>query len=356
MSFPNKPYISLEEPDMREYAKTDPRGFLGQFPGGAILDEIQHSTELASYIQTIVDRPDFMGNYILTGSRNLSVRSNISQSLAGRTALLTLLPFSLHEISEYSINSGIDQLIYNGGFPRIHHRKLNPTQILSDYAATYVERDVRQLSMIKDLYVFQKFLRLCAGRTGQLLNLASLSNDAGISQPTVKEWLSVLEAGYICFRLPPYFANISKRLVKTLKLYFYDTGLAAYLMGINSVEQIEVHPLRGMLFENLIITEIMKHFMNTGHKSDLMFYRDSNGNEVDLIIRQGSGYIPIEIKSSATVSSSFFKGLRRFKTAAGSSDDGILVYAGKDSRIQNGTQVTNLNNLIRVIDRKNLIP
>lgn len=351
MTFPDMAYANLEEPDTREFAATDPRGFLAQFSGGAILDEIQRVPELTSFIQVAVDAQNFKGNYIITGSQNLSVSNTVNQSLAGRTALLTLLPFSFIEISDNWTDSDVNHLIYKGGYPRIYHRKLNPTRTLSDYTATYIERDVRRLSMVKDLTVFQKFLGLCAGRTGQLLNYANLSNDTGVAQTTIKEWFSILEASYICFRLPPYSGNLSKRLVKSPKLFFYDTGLAAYLMGINSVEQIAVHPLRGMLFENLIVTEVMKYFLNNGRRPGLMFYRDSNGNEVDLVIQRGTDVVPIEIKSAATVNRDFFKGLKRFKASVSSSADGILVYGGSETRMQNGVQVICLDSLDDVLSR-----
>lgn len=351
MTFPDMAYANLEEPDTREFAATDPRGFLAQFSGGAILDEIQRVPELTSFIQVAVDAQNFKGNYIITGSQNLSVSNTVNQSLAGRTALLTLLPFSFIEISDNWTDSDVNHLIYKGGYPRIYHKKLNPTRTLSDYTATYIERDVRRLSMVKDLTVFQKFLGLCAGRTGQLLNYANLSNDTGVAQTTIKEWFSILEASYICFRLPPYSRNLSKRLVKSPKLFFYDTGLAAYLMGINSVEQIAVHPLRGMLFENLIVTEVMKYFLNNGRRPGLMFYRDSNGNEVDLVIQRGTDVVPIEIKSAATVNRDFFKGLKRFKASVSSSADGILVYGGSETRMQNGVQVICLDSLDDVLSR-----
>ncbi len=206
--------------------------------------------------------------------------------------------------------------------------------------------------MVRDLTVFQRFMGLCAGRTGQLINYARLGNDAGVAQTTVKEWLSLLEASYICFRLPPFFGNISKRLVKSPKLYFYDVGLAAYLMGINSVEQISTHPLRGMLMENMIVTEVMKHFFNKGqNRPGLMFYRDSNGNEVDLVVQRGADTVPIEIKSAATINRDFFKGLKKFKSSVDRADDGILIYGGSETRVQNGVQIANLNSLHEVLSR-----
>lgn len=224
---------------------------------------------------------DFTGKYILTSSQNLSVSNTVNQLLAGRTALLTLLPFPSTEISTHWAEKEIDSLIYSGGYPRIFHRDLNPIQAISDYVATYIERDVRQLSLVQDLTVFQKFMGLCGGRTGQIINYTRLSNDTGVTQPTVKEWLSLLEASYICFRLPPFFSSISKRLVKSPKLHFYDVGLAAYQMGINSPDQISTHPQRGMLFENMIVTEVMKYFLNKGqNRPGFMFYLDSNGKGI----------------------------------------------------------------------------
>ncbi|MCD4848993.1 MAG: ATP-binding protein [Candidatus Aegiribacteria sp.] len=350
MTYPEMAYANLEDPEIREYAFTDPKGFLAQFPDSVILDEIQRVPELISYIQVIVDTPGFSGNYILTGSQNFSVSNTVNQSLAGRTALLTLLPLSSSEILNRYPESKPDVLIYQGGYPVIYRKCLNPTQVLGDYIATYVERDIRQLSMIRNLTVFQRFLGLCAGRTGQLLNSSSLSNDTGVSQTTVREWLSILEASYICFRLPPFYGNISKRLVKSPKLYFYDTGLAAYLMGINSISQLSVHPLRGMLFENLIVTEILKFILNRRMRPDLFFYRDSNGNEVDLVIPDGTGFVPVEIKSGATISKDFFKGLAKFSKAVKSPVNKLLVYGGNDERVQNGVQITGLHTLDRTLE------
>ncbi len=345
MVFSNLPYANLEDPETREYASTDPKGFLKQFPGGAVIDEIQRVGELASAIQVAVDDPDFQGTYVLTGSRNFAVRSSVDQSLAGRTALLTLLPFSYEELSTRWSRLSSDDLLYRGFYPRIHDRELNPTQALVDYVGTYVERDLRQLSLIRNLAVFQRFLGLCAGRIAQLLNIEGLAADTGVSHATVREWLSLLEASYVAFRLPPFFKNISKRLIKSPKLYFYDVGLAAYLMGISSPSQIKTHPLRGMLFENMIVTEVLKFFVHRGRRPGLLFYRDSNGNEADLVIPHGRHLVPLEVKSAETIHSDFFKGMHRFKEAIGEAADGILVYGGDEPRVQGGVQVATLSSL-----------
>ena len=340
MAFGDLPYANLEAPDVRLQAESDPRAFLAEFPAGAVIDEFQRAPDLASYIQTIVDERSFQGTFVLTGSQNLSVRNTVSQSLAGRTALVSLLPFSLTEVARRWPNLTMDQLLFRGFYPRIHDRNLNPAQALSDYTGTYVERDLRQLSTVQNLSLFQKFMGLCAGRIGQLLNLESLGNDTGISQSTAREWLSLLEASYIAFRLPPFFANIGKRLVKTPKLYFYDVGLAAHLLGITDVSQVIRHPLRGMLFENLVVLEVMKYFLNQGPRRDLWFYRDSNGNEVDLLISSGEKMMPVEIKAAGTIANDFFKGLRRIAEAVSNVRDPVLVYGGEREFMRLGTRVT----------------
>lgn len=342
MAFPDLPYVNLEAPDRREFATSDPRSFLKPLSGGAILDEFQHVPELPSYIQEMVDEPNFNGLFVLTGSRNLSVRTAVNQSLAGRTAMVCLLPFSYPEICAGWGDQSINEMLFRGSFPRIYDRHLDPPQALSAYVGTYIERDLRQMALIRDLPLFQKFLGLCAGRIGQLLNLESLGNDTGISQTTAREWLSLLEAGYIAFRLPPYFTNISKRLIKTPKLYFYDVGLAAHLMGITNLDQITTHPLKGMLFENLIILECMKFFMNRGLSPLFHFYRDSNGNEVDLIIPRGRDQMPIEIKAAETVQSAFFKGLNRFMDAVPDAGPSALIYGGEETGERSGIQIVNL--------------
>jgi predicted AAA+ superfamily ATPase len=350
MIFDELPYSNLEDPDLRNYAQTDPRGFLEGIPAGGIIDEFQRVPELASYIQGIVDAPEFSGTFVLTGSRNLAVRNTVNQSLAGRTALACLLPFSINEISSHWGGLGMDDYLYRGAFPRIYDLNLDPTRALADYVGTYLERDVRQLSMIKDLSLFQKFVGLCSGRIGQLLNLESLGNDTGIAQSTAREWLSLLEASYIAFRLPPFHANISKRLIKSPKLYFYDVGLVCYLLGITDPRQLATHPLRGAIYENLVILEVMKYFLNRGPSRKLFFYRDSNGNEVDLVIPRGQAFVPIEIKAAATVNGSFFKGLTQFASAVSSAADPVLVHGGSARRLQNGTRITDLQHLSLTLD------
>ena len=352
MAFGSLPYANLEAPDVRMRAQTDPRAFLAGFSRGGVIDEFQRAPELASYIQAVVDDPTFSGTFVLTGSQNLAVRTSVSQSLAGRTALVSLLPFSFTEVSRAWPDLDTDELIYRGFYPRIYDRNLNAAQALSDYVGTYVERDLRQLSVVHDLSLFQKFMGLCAGRVGRLLNLESLGNDTGVSQPTAREWLSLLEASYIAFRLPPFHANIGKRLVKTPKLYFYDVGLAAHLLGITDVSQIPRHPLRGALFENMVIVEVMKYFLNRGPRRELFFYRDSNGNEVDLLIPGGNVIVPVEIKAAATIAKDFFKGLQRIRDAVPTVGDPILVYGGDESYRHLGTDVTHLGGLTALLENR----
>ena len=350
MLFPDLPYSNLEDPEIRAFATDDPRGFFRSFPQGGILDEFQRVPDLTSTIQVIVDNPDFKGTFILTGSCNLSVRHVVNQSLAGRTAMIELLPFSFPEIQSLQKDCTTDQLLFTGFYPRIYDQNLDPTQALSDYIATYAERDVRQLHMIRDLTQFQKFMGLCAGRIGQILNLESLGNDTGVSQTTAREWLSLLEASYITFRLPPFFANISKRLIKSPKLYFYDTGLAACLMGIRHMDQIATHPLRGMLFENMVVCETLKYFLNRTRRPQLYFYRDSNGNEVDLVITHVGQPIPIEIKSAATLSPALFKGIAQFCKTIPEAEHPLLVYDGQQQHIQHQTQTLPIRALNNHLD------
>ena len=331
---PEKPYVNLEAPDTRLFAIEDPRAFLAAYPDGGVFDEIQHAPDIVSYIQGIVDEDGRDGLFILTGSQQFEVINSINQSLAGRTALVKLLPFSLQEILSSFPFPGVYKMLYRGFYPRIWHKGLNPTQALRDYFETYVERDLRQLVNIKDLYLFQRFVRLCAGRIGQLLNLSSLANDTGISHTTARNWLSLLEASYIVFLLPPYHRNISKRLVKSPKLYFYDVGLACYLIGIENERQVSRDPLIGNLFENMVVSEVLKHRLHNGLSNNLFFYRDSRGNEVDLLLVSGNMLFPLEIKAGMTVTKDYFKGLKHISKVFPESipAGGGIIYAGNEQQ------------------------
>ena len=329
-TFPTKPYVNLEALDIREVVLGDPRAFLEKHPEGAILDEIQRVPQLLSYIQPLVDEKGKKGMFILTGSYQLELHQAISQSLAGRTALLTLLPMSLKELSESKIPLSLDESIFYGGFPRIFKDKLNPTQAYRNYVQTYIERHVRQLLYIKDLDQFQKFIRSCAGRIGQLLNLEGLCNDVGVSSKTAKEWIAILEASFILTCLQPYHENFGKQAVKAPKLFFTDVGLACYLLGIEDLNQLSRDPLRGHLVENLIVLELMKARLNRGRDPHLYFFRDSHGHEVDLIFQSGHQLIPIEIKASQTFNKDFLKNLKFFQELVGErSEKGYLIYAGE---------------------------
>lgn len=330
--FPDKPYVSLEDPDIREFATTDPRRFLSRYPDGAILDEAQRAPEIFSYLQTLADTDGRMGLYILTGSQQFGLLSGITQSLAGRVGMVQLLPFSAGELQEADkLPDILDALLYKGSYPPLYDRRLSPLQWYAGYVTTYLERDVRQLINVRDLTLFQRFIRLCAGRTGQLLNLSTLANDCGITHNTAKAWISILEASYILFLLPPHHRNFNKRLVKTPKLYFHDTGLAAWLLGVQSADQLANHPLRGALFETWVVGEFLKGRYNKALPSNLFFWRDNSGNEVDVIVDQGLALLPIEIKSGQTVSTDFFSGLRKWLSWAGAeAGKPYLVYGGDE--------------------------
>ncbi len=310
--FPEKPYRTLEHPSTREYAERDPGAFLAELPDGAVLDEVQRVPELLSYIQGIVDDKKENGLFILTGSSNLLLMKSVSQTLAGRCAIHTLLPFSMEEARiARSKQDPMNSILY-GGYPRVLAGGAKPETFFSSYIDTYVERDVHQLLKIKDAMLFSTFLQLLVGRIGSILDVTSLSNDSGISTKTVTEWLSILHTSYICFLLPPWYENRGKRLVKSPKIYFYDTGLACALAGIHTVEQLKHDPLRGRLFENLVILEKIKRSYNAGHRPDIYFYRDSNGVEVDLVEHSGRKLFPTEIKSSSTFNPEFCKNLAKF--------------------------------------------
>jgi uncharacterized protein len=330
-AFPELPYFNMERPDLREATVADPQGFLARAADGAIIDEVQRVPELLSYLQVHVDERRRNGMFVLTGSEQFRLSESISQSLAGRTAILRLLPFSIEEAALIRPSMTVDEMLFTGFYPRIYDQGLHPPQALGDYFETYVERDVRLLGGVRDLSSFQRFVRLCAGRVGQLLNLQSLGNDAGISHTTVKHWISVLEASYIAFLLPPLHANVSKRLTKAPKLYFHDVALAAWLLGIESVAQLATHPLRGALFENLAVSDVLKYRYNTGRRSNLHFYRDSSGLEIDLIYPLSGRHLPIEIKAGQTVTNSQTAALEKFtRLFPDETVEPILVHGGDD--------------------------
>ncbi len=345
------PYVNLEAPDEREFAISDPRGFLAAYEDGAIIDEIQRAPELTSWLQVRVDESNRPGQFLLTGSHNFSVRQLLSQSLAGRTALLTLLPFSGEELSGAGMTrTNWFQHTFTGGYPRIFEAELEPTHFHRDYIGTYLERDVRQLSAVRDITQFQTFLQLCAANIGQVLNLNQLARDCGISQTTAGDWLNLMEASYVLFRLKPWFSNIRKRLVKRPKLYFHDTGVACYLLGLTSPEHVELHPLRGALFENAVVNEVMKFDLNRNRAAELFFFRDSNGNEVDLLYRRGLDLLPIEIKSGQTVSKDFFRLIDKFRQSV-EANVGAAVYGGTNARrYDNGQSVVPFHRLTAFLD------
>jgi predicted AAA+ superfamily ATPase len=338
--FPGKPYFNLETPDVRRFAKDDPRGFLAQCPDGAVFDEIQRAPDLLSYIQGIVDEQQLPGMFIVTGSQQFEVMNSVNQSLAGRTALLKLLPLTIDEAFKRRPAMSTDEMLLTGFYPRILDQDLDPTQALGDYFETYVERDIRQLAAIKDLSLFEKFVRLCAGRVGQLLNLQSLGNDTGVSHTTVRAWLTLLEASFVVFLLKPWHDNVSKRQIKSPKLYFIDVGLASYLLGIETPRQMTRDPLRGNLFENLVVVEALKQRYNSGRRSNLYFYRDGKGHEIDLILEHGRDVLPIEIKSGATIADDYFSSLDHFSRLETSRPWGnALVYGGSAPQSRTGLRI-----------------
>ena len=303
MVFPDHPYALLENPDERAFALDDPRAFLAQFPRGAILDEVQRAPDLLSYLQGLVDADPAPGRWILSGSQNLALHDSISQTLAGRTAIHQLLPLSWDEVRRFPRHpADMEDAIFSGGFPRIFDRGLDPSAWLRSYVDAYIERDVRRIGNVGSLNAFQRFVELCAGRTGQLLNYSSLANDCGISQPTAKAWFSILEASFVVFHLPAFSTRLRKRLVKMPKLHFHDTGLACWLLGIREPAQLRTHPLRGALFETWVVSEVLKHRTHRGERGGLSFYRDRNGTEIDLVVDHPTRLLLIEAKSAATAS------------------------------------------------------
>lgn len=330
-TFPDLPYVSLEEPDIRQIALSDPRGFLANYPKGAVLDEIQNTPELFSYIQRIVDENRQI-RFILTGSSNFLLLEKINQTLAGRTAVLQLLPFSLTELEP--LTDSYESLIFKGQYPRIYDRDISPTDFYPAYIQTYVERDVRMIKNIGDINAFIQFTQLCAGRIGQPLNYASLGSDAGISPNTAKSWLSILESSYILYRLQPYHRNFNKRLVKSPKLFFYDTGVACSLLGIREQDQINLHYMKGSLFENLILNEFIKRSYNRGENRKPYYWQDNHGKEVDCLLVRGENLTAVEIKSGKTISTSYFDNLKYWRSLTMLPENQAYVVYGGDQSMQ----------------------
>lgn len=346
MVFPDYDYANLEDPEEREFAIGDPRGFLRRFSGGLIIDKVQRNPLFLSYIQGIVDKDPRPGRFVLTGSQQLHMMEKVSQTLAGRTAIANLLPFTLAELSRHPhadpwdiaalpakkkspLSFSLEDILYQGFYPRIHDKKLDARDWLAGYYQTYVERDVRDIKNIGDLSTFENFVRLCAGRSGQLLNLSSLASDCGISHTTARNWISVLQAGFIIHLLPPHHENFSKRIVKSQKLYFLDPGLLCYLLRIKEPKDVLTHGMRGAIFKTFIVAEFYKAFCHIGERPPLFFWRDRTGHEIDLIVDDGKTLTPIEVKSGETMNNSFFDGLRFFTSLNKKvSKKGVLIYGG----------------------------
>jgi predicted AAA+ superfamily ATPase len=349
--FPKKPYISFENQDNVLLATSDPRAFLSKYKTGAIFDEIQRVPQLLSYLQGVIDaQPNKVGLFIITGSQNLLLLESVSQTLAGRIAFIHLLPFSYAELesSKYG-NQSLNKLILKGGYPRLYDKKIAPADFYPNYLLTYVERDVRQIKNIANLGLFQRFLKICATRVGQEINYASISNDTGVDQKTVMSWLGILEASFIAFRLPPYYNNLGKRLTQNHKLYFYDTGLCCSLLELETESHVNSHPLRGNLFENLIIVELIKQRFNNGQRSNLYYWRDRTGNEIDVLIEQSNQTIPLEIKTATTFNSDFLKGINYWLKLNPNSKNAYLVYTGKTSAIDK-TAIINWKQITEIVN------
>ena len=331
-TFSHLPYVSLENPDNRELALDDPRLFLSNYPQGAVLDEIQRTPLLFSYIQGIVDENEQV-KFVLSGSQNFLLSEQISQSLAGRVGILQLLPFSMLELKNAGLLSdSYEEVAVRGFYPRIFDKGIPAEDFYPNYMRTYVERDVRQLTQVGNLTTFSTFVKLCAGRVGQLLNMSELSNDAGIAVNTVKSWLNILEASYIVFRLYPHYKNFNKRLIKMPKLYFYDTGLLSYLLTINTPQDLFAHFARGSIFENLIIVELIKNAYHRGKASQVYFWRDHRGKEIDLLLEKGQQLIPVEIKSGTTKTMDYFKNLSYWNELSGNAPNAsYVVYGGTET-------------------------
>ena len=339
--FANHPYANLEEADIRRFANSDPRGFLGQYPDGAVIDEIQRCPDLLGYLQVLIDKEPAPGRWILTGSQNLLLLESVSQSLAGRVGVLHLLPLGHEEVLRFDGPPRcLDEQMLTGGYPAIYDRHIPPGQWYASYVSTYVERDVRTITNVGDLLAFQRFIELCAGRTGQLLNVASLAGDAGVSQPTVKSWLSILETSFLTFRLSPYHANLRKRLVKMPKLHFYDTGLVCWLLGIRTARQLRNHPLRGSIFETWVVSEILKRRMHQGANRPCYYFRDQHGREADMVIDHHDRLQVVEVKAGQTITDDALRIASKAPKllSADRRVESLLVYGGE--LLQQRTEVT----------------
>ncbi|NBB80212.1 MAG: DUF4143 domain-containing protein [Verrucomicrobia bacterium] len=329
--FPEKPYVSLEAPDARSRAIRDPRQFLSRFPEGCILDEVQRAPELFSYLQGRLDASSAAGQFILTGSQQFGMMAQISQTLAGRIGLLKLLPFCFAELPPNKTQN-LNEVLWQGAYPPIFDQKIDPAFWYDAYITTYVERDVRQILQVQDTHRFQRFLGLCAGSVGQLFNANRIGGDCGLNHGTVGKWLSVLEASYVAFRLQPHHRNFRKRVVKTPKIYFYDVGLAIRLLGIETPQQLDTHPLRGALFENWVIVEQLKARWNRGQRNNLFFWRTNTGHEVDLLMDRAGQLTPVEIKSGQTFARDWLHGLEKWLALSGGENvTPTLIYGGDDA-------------------------
>ena len=345
-TFPDKPYFSLENLDTRKFAMEDPRGFLANVPNGAILDEIQRVPDLFSYLQEILDNSKSKGLFILTGSNNFLLQENISQSLAGRVAYLNLLPFTVKELESANfLPSRVEDLLLSGFYPPIYDQKIKATEWIANYIKTYIERDVRQLKNITDLLIFEKFMRVLAGRTGQELNLTAIAEEVGVNLKTIQSWIGILENSFIIYILKPHFKNYKKTIVKRPKLYFYDTGIVCSFLRITNYLQLENNPLKGAIFETMVVIEMVKKFTNKGLSPSLYFWRDKTGHEVDVIVEADEHLIPIEIKSGKTINTDYFKNLKYWNHLSGMTKS-ILIYTGDQEQTRSdGTQIINWKNI-----------
>ncbi len=348
--FPDYDYVSLEDPDERLAFESDPRGFLQQHSAPCIFDEVQNTPKLLSYLQGIVDRENRPGMYILTGSRQMELQESITQSLAGRTAMVDLLPLSQQELQKAGIVLTRDEKLFYGGLPRVHAQGIKPARAYLDYLRTYVERDVRQMINVRNMMAFETFIRLLASRVGQIVNYSSLAGDVGVSATTIKEWVSMLEASYIVFTLRPYYKNYGKRLTKSPKIYFTETGLVTSLLGIKTEEQVGRDPLIGNIYENYVVSEFLKSQLNRGETPDLYFFRDSNGFEIDLILEHQRVPKPMEIKSAFTYSPDMCKNLRVFAELVPESLPPVLVYAGKSMGTLQGVAICEDAEIAHLVD------